>query len=194
MAKIAVVTGVPGSGKSSLCKIAQALAGKDGERVEVINFGTVMKSLLQKQGKQVHRDAIRKRGLTLQHQIQKEASDEIVKAAQRSKDVVIVDTHMLINTPKGSLPGLPCKIVEKLNPYIIFLVEASPGEVVSRRSRDSDRNRDVELESQIEEEIFFSRVMAAVCSVYTGAAMKIVKNPEGQKNEAAKQIYESLEL
>ncbi len=48
------------------------------------------------------------------------------------------------------------------------------------------------MEGEVAEELLFSRLMAAACSVLTGASVKIVKNPSGKQVEAAKEILRVL--
>ncbi len=75
---------------------------------------------------------------------------------------------------------------------MFVLVEAEPHDVLSRRFRDKTRRRDKALKSEVAEELVFSRLMAAACSVMTGASVKIVKNPSGKQVEAAKEVLKAL--
>ncbi len=83
-------------------------------------------------------------------------------------------------------------MLKLLNPDMFVLVEAEPHEVLPRRVRDKTRRRDKVLEGEVAEELLFSRLMAAACSVLTGASVKIVKNPSGKQVEAAKEILRVL--
>ncbi|KPV62632.1 MAG: Adenylate kinase [Candidatus Bathyarchaeota archaeon BA2] len=192
MGRVIVITGIPGTGKTTVCNELAKLAEQIGRKVEVINYGTVMVELSHKSGKSLHRDKLRKSGLTLQRNLQAEAAKIISKKAAEIEGDIIVDTHMSIKTVGGYLAGLPSHVLQLLNPDMFVLVEAEPREVLSRRLKDVTRKRDKALEGGIAEEILFSRLMAAACAVLTGASVKTVKNPAGKQVEAAEEVLKSL--
>ena len=188
-----VVTGIPGTGKTTVCKELLKLAEHSGRRVTVINYGSIMVELTQERGRSLHRDELRKSKLSLQRDLQAEAAKTISQRVAEAEGDVIVDTHMSIKTVDGYWAGLPFHVLQLLNPNAFVLVEAEPPEVLFRRLKDVTRRRDEVLESEIAEELLFSRFIAAACSVLTGASVKIVKNPNGKKVEAAKEILKLLE-
>ena len=192
MGRVIVVTGIPGTGKTTVCNELVKLAKQIGRKVEVINYGTIMVELSRKSGETLHRDEMRKSGLTLQRNLQAEAAKIISKKAAEAEEYVIVDTHMSIKTVDGYWAGLPSHVLQLLNPDMFILVEAEPHEVLSRRLKDITRKRDKALEGEIAEEIFFSRLMAAACAVLTGASVKTVKNPAGKQVEAAEEVQKLL--
>jgi len=192
LGRVIVVTGIPGTGKTTVCNELAKLAKQIGRKVEVINYGTVMVELSHKSGKSLHRDELRKFGLALQRNLQTEAAKIISKKAAEFEGEVIVDTHMSIKTVDGYWAGLPSHVLQLLNPDMFILVEAEPREVSSRRLKDITRKRDKALEGEIAEEILFSRLMATACAVLTGASVKIVKNPAGKQVGAAKEVLKLL--
>ena len=194
MGRVIVVTGIPGTGKTTVCNELVKLAKQIGRKVEVINYGTIMVELSRKSGKSLHRDELRKSGLSLQRDLQAEAAKIISKKATEAEAEgdFIVDTHMLIKTVDGYLAGLPSHVLQLLNPEMFILVEAEPSEILSRRLKDVTRKRDKALEGEIAEEIFFSRLMAAACAVLTGASVKTVKNPAGKQVLAAEEVLKLL--
>ena len=192
MGRVIIVTGIPGTGKTTVCNEVVKLAEQNGKKVEVINYGSVMVELSSKSGKPIHRDALRKSGLTFQHNLQAEAAKIISKKAAKIQGDFIVDTHMSIKTVDGYLAGLPFHVLQHLNPELFILVEAEPLEVLSRRFKDKTRKRDKVMEGEIAEEFLFSRLMAAACAVLTGASVKIVKNPTGKQVLAAEEVLELL--
>ena len=193
MGRVVVVTGIPGTGKTTVCKELLKLAQQSGRRVTVINYGSIMVELTQERGRSLHRDELRKSKMSFQRDLQAEAAKTISQRVAEAKGDVIVDTHMSIKTVDGYWAGLPFHVLQLLNPNAFVLVEAEPHEVLFRRLKDVTRRRDEVLESEIAEELFFSRLIAAACSVLTGASVKIVKNPNGKKVEAAKEILKLLE-
>lgn len=192
MGRVVVVTGIPGTGKTTVCNELLKLAQGAGRKITAINFGTVMVKLSKKDDKSLHRDKLRKSSLSFQRDLQLEAAKMISQKAGDTEGDVIVDTHMSIKTLQGYWAGLPLPVLKLLNPDVFVLVEAEPREVLSRRFRDTTRKRDKVLESEVAEEFLFSRLMAVACSVLTGASVKIVKNPSGKQSEAAKKILKLL--
>ena len=190
MRKLIVVTGIPGTGKSTICKEVKKLAK---ENVEIINFGTVMVELAKKHGKELHRDDIRKHSVDFQSKLQIEAAKEIASRAEKFNGTLIVDTHMVIRTQEGYWAGLPYKVLQILKPNMFILIEAEPDEILERRFKDANRKRDKVLKEEIVEELSFSRLFAASCATMTGAPIKIVKNPHGKQIEATKEILGMLE-
>lgn len=192
LGRVIVVTGIPGTGKTTVCNELLKLAEKTGRKVAVINYGTVMVELSQKRGESLHRDELRKSNLSFQRDLQVEAAKLISQRAVNVEGDVVVDTHMSIKTEGGYWAGLPFPVLQLLSPEAFVLVEAEPHEVLSRRFKDTTRRRDQVLESEIAEELLFSRLMAATCSVLTGASVEIVKNPNGKQVMAARETLKLL--
>lgn len=192
MGRVIIVTGIPGTGKTTVCKEVVKLAERRGKKVDVVNYGSVMVELSHERGRSLHRDDLRKSGLKFQHNLQAEAAKIILKKATEVDGNLIVDTHMSIKTGNGYLAGLPFHVLQLLNPEMLILVEAKLHEAISRRLKDVTRKRDKAFEEEIAEEILFSRYMAAACAVLTGASVKIVKNPAGQQVKAAGEVLKLL--
>jgi adenylate kinase len=193
--QVVVVTGIPGSGKTTICNLAKEIAEKQkGKSIAIINFGTVMVELLEKRGEAIHRDFLRKSDLGFQRKLQREAAETISRRISNSEGIVIIDTHMSVKTSKGFLPGLPQHVLEALNPTLFVLVEAPAEQILSRRIKDVSRLRDKVVEEDIRQELLFSRLMAGSCAVLTGAPVKIVINEQGKQKEAALKLLEAMEL
>lgn len=187
-----IVTGIPGSGKTTVCDFVEKLGKEAGLEVHVVNYGTAMVELLKKYERQMGRDAMRKTSADFQHRLQTDAAKAIAEKTKDWKGVKIVDTHMSINTPQGYLPGLPYHVLQILQPSMFVLVEAKPGEISSRRMKDTTRKRDESVEDAVKEELLFSRLLAGACAILTGAPIKIVINAEGKQEEAAREILKTL--
>lgn len=107
--------------------------------------------------------------------------------------MLFIDTHAVIKTPSGYLPGLPKYVIEEINPYIIFLLEAEPRLILERQKRDTTRSRtDYSDEKVIIETINFARYAAMASAVLVGATVKVVINAEGDPSIAANEIIRSM--
>ena len=190
--KVVIVTGIPGAGKSTVCRELLALASERDVKVSVLNYGDVMMEIMAEKGRELHRDDIRKMGMAIQKEVQAEAAAKLAEAAERAEGHVIIDTHMIVKTGFGYLPGLPKHVLEALRPDLLVLIEASPQEIAERRPKDADRRRDVRTIEELEEELAFSRMVASACSVFTGAPVAIIMNRTGRQREAAEQLLKLL--
>jgi adenylate kinase len=190
--KIVIVTGIPGSGKSTVCCLVEKLVKEAGIKACVINYGTVMMGILGNHGRSLERDAMRKDDLNTQRELQNEVAKVVSERMKHQPGIKIIDTHMSIKTPEGYLPGLPFHVLQVLKPEMLVLVEAKPRDIYSRRMKDASRNRDEATEKAVEEELFFSRLMVGACAVLAGAPIRMVVNGEGKQEEAATEIVKAL--
>ncbi len=178
--KAIVVAGVPGVGKTTVLEEASKKLG-----MRIVVFGTVMFEIAKERGLVDHRDEIRKLPSHVQREIQEEAASRI-----REMGEVIVDTHMLIKTPAGFLPGLPFSVLQKLSPGKIILIEADPEEIAKRRAKDKSRERDVESVEDIKMHQELNRVAAICYGILSGAFVGVVKNREGKISEAVDELVQ----
>jgi adenylate kinase len=192
MGKTAIVTGIPGTGKTTVCNFVEKLGKKAGIQISTITYGTVMVEILQKQGRLTERDAMRKDNIETQHKLQREVAEAIAGKVKHSGGITIIDTHMSIKTPSGYMPGLPHHVLQLLKPELLVLVEAQPSEIAGRRMKDATRRRDDATQQAVEEELMFSRLYAGACAVLSGAAVKTVINADGKQEDAAKEVLEAL--
>jgi len=194
MDKIVIVTGIPGTGKTTVCGFAERLAKDAGVQVNVINYGTVMMGILEKSGRSLKRDEMRKDSIDTQRILQRQVAEAVAERAKRLKGLTIIDTHMSIKTPEGYLPGLSTNNLGILKPDVLVLVEAQSAEISSRRMKDVSRKRDAALEASVKEELAFSRAIAGACAVFACVPVKVVVNAEGKPEEAAKEILRALDV
>jgi adenylate kinase len=192
MNRTAIVTGIPGTGKTTVCGFVEKLGKESGVRINVLNYGTVMMGILQESGRSMERDGMRKDSVEVQRSLQKQVAEAIAEKARQTIGLTIIDTHMSIKTPEGYFPGLSSNNLSTLEPDLLVLVEAKPNEISSRRLKDNSRKRDFALEESVNEELNFSRAMACACAVLMSVPVKVVVNSEGKPEEAAKQILGAL--
>ena len=189
MSKRIIVTGVPGSGKTTVLERALAQLAAQGISYTVLNYGDVMLELMRKEGIR-DRDDMRKVPTDRYREIQREAARRIARASERGP--VIVDTHCLIRKPEGYYPGLPRWVLEELDPESIIIIEAIPEEIAGRRDRDSSRRRDKEVAQAIEEHQMMNRATAAAYAAFSGATVRIIMNRDKKLNEAVDEMVEVL--
>lgn len=193
--KIGIVTGIPGVGKTTVISRASKILTEKGIPYKIANYGDYMLNTAVKEKYVQNRDDMRKLPLEKQKELQTLASRRIVEDFQAlgDKGIGLVDTHAVIKTPAGYLPGLPKYVIEVINPNVIFLLEADPKSILDRQKRDQSRSRsDYSSESTVNEVINFARFAAMSSAVLVGASVKIVVNEEGNCIKAANDIVGSM--
>lgn len=168
---IVIVTGTPGAGKTTV--LTKAMKELEA-RFKVVNFGNVMVEAAKQKGIVEDRDELRKQSSKIQKEIQSLAGVKIGAMAKDSE--IIVDTHCLIRTNEGYLPGLPVWVLDKLQPSKLILIEADMEEILERRAKDVSRMRDEEIGKNIDIHQRMNRAIAAAYAMYTGATVKIIEN------------------
>lgn len=124
-----------------------------------------------------------------QRRLQETAAQRI---AEMRDDIVLIDTHLFINTGEGYYPGLPMRLLNIMKPTNMVMVAADAGEIAERRKADHTRQRDIVSAENIQKELDISRVMVASCSILTGAPFAIIMNRDGGVDEAAANIAKML--
>ena len=186
--KRVVVVGIPGVGKTTVISRTAEILNQRGIQTAVVVFGTMMFEEATKLGIN-NRDEMRRQSIEVQRQMQNLAARRI---ADLKDNVVIVDTHLFINTNEGYYPGLPLHLLEVIKPTNIVMVAAHPEEIVKRRRIDETRDRDIESVEDIQCQLDISKVMVATCSVLTGCPFIIIMNSNNKIDETASNIVKAL--
>jgi adenylate kinase len=185
--KRAIVVGIPGVGKTTLIARAAEMLNQK-RKTAVVIFGTIMFEEAKKVGLK-NRDELRKLAVEDQRRLQDLAAQRIT---EMNDDIVIVDTHLFVNTDEGYYPGLPMRLLSIMKPTNMVMVAADPREIAERRKSDQTRQRDIASADNIQKELDISRVMVASCSILTGAPFAIIMNNDGHIDEAAANIAKIL--
>jgi adenylate kinase len=185
--KRAIVVGIPGVGKTTLITRAAEMLNQK-RKTTVVIFGTIMFEEAKKVGLK-NRDELRKLAVEDQRRLQDLAAQRIT---EMNDDIVIVDTHLFVNTDEGYYPGLPMRLLNIMKPTNMVMVAADPREIAERRKSDQTRQRDIASAENIQKELDISRVMMASCSILTGAPFAIIMNNDGHIDEAAANIAKIL--
>ncbi len=186
--KRAVIVGIPGVGKTTLITRAAEILNQK-RKTTVVIFGTVMFEEAKKKMGLKNRDELRRMAVEDQRRLQDLAAQRIT---EMNDDIVIIDTHLFINTDEGYYPGLPMRLLSIMKPTNMVMVAADPSEIAARRKSDQTRQRDIASAENIQKELDISRVMVASCSILTGAPFAIIMNNDGQMGEAAANIAKIL--
>ena len=185
--KRAIIVGIPGVGKTTLITRAAEMLNQ-ARKTTVVIFGTVMFEEAKKMGLK-NRDEMRRMSIEDQRRLQDLAAQRIT---EMKDDIVMIDTHLFINTDEGYYPGLPMRLLSIMKPTNIVMVAADPSEIAGRRKSDQTRQRDIASAENIQKELDISRVMVASCSILTGAPFAIIMNKDDQVEEAAANIAKML--
>jgi adenylate kinase len=186
--KRAIVVGIPGVGKTTVITRAVEELNNLGHNARLVVFGTVMFEEAAKLGVK-HRDEMRKMPIEEQKRLQEQAA---MKIASMKDDILLIDTHLFINTREGYYPGLPLYLLNLLKPTNLVLVAAEPKEILNRRINDKTRQRDLVDEKDIAHELEIARIMVAACSILTGAPFAIIMNRDGMAENAVKDLINLL--
>ncbi|MDQ4022802.1 MAG: adenylate kinase [Thermoproteota archaeon] len=186
--KRVVVVGIPGVGKTTVISRTAEILNQRGIQTAVVVFGTMMFEEAGKLGIN-NRDEMRRQSIEVQRHMQNLAARRI---ADLKDNIVIVDTHLFINTNEGYYPGLPLHLLEVMKPTNIVMIAADPEEIVNRRRIDETRDRDIESVENIQYQLDLSKVMVATCSVLTGCPFIIIMNSNNKIDETASNIVKAL--
>lgn len=184
---VVVVTGIPGVGKTAVLDELLRLAEKEGKRLRLINYASVMLDIARHEGLVLERDGMRHMSIKTQKELQAKAADRIAESLG-GEGTAIIDTHMIVRTDLGYWAGLPMNVLNRLHPSLLVLVEAKPREILVRRIKDRSRARDRVVIEEIKTEMEMSRSVAAACATLTGAPVKVVMNPQGKLADTAEQL------
>ena len=186
--KKVIIVGIPGVGKTSLVTKVVELIKSKNKTTSVHSYGTVMLELAKDFGVK-DRDELRTLPVEKQKKLQRLAAE---KLASLNDDVIFVDTHAFISTKAGFYPGLPNHVIQIIEPTNFIAIPASPDEIHNRRIKDETRNRDTISIEEIKKELAVQDAMLSSCSVLSGSPMKVIFNHEGNIEEAANNVIETI--
>jgi adenylate kinase len=189
MGKIIIVAGVPGAGKSTVLLEAWKRVEKE-LNYGIVSFGTEMLNLCKEAGLVANRDEMRNLSADVQEEMQWRTTKRI---AERPENVLL-DTHCTIKTGSGSyLPGFTPRMLERMQPAAIVLVDAHEAEIRGRRKLDKSRPfRTIESSDDILEHKLINRAYAAAYSARSGCLLRIIQNNTGKFEHAVEEFVATL--
>ena len=159
---VVVVTGVPGVGKTSLCrKISKEL------EYNYVNYGDLMLEIARSRDLASTDQEMFSLPIEEQYEIWKTAA-LIIKGLNQ----VIIDLHGLDQSKIGYILSLP---VEIIYPDIIMVIEASEDKIFFRRHKDH-KERIEDTTVTLKEHKWLLRTTMAICSVIFGCNLAVLKN------------------
>ncbi len=189
MGKIIIVAGVPGAGKSTVLLEAWKKVEKE-LHYSILSFGTEMFNLCKEAGLASDRDDMRNLSADIQEEMQWRATKRIVERPEN----ILLDTHCTIKTGSGSyLPGFTPRMLERISPAAIILVDAHEAEIRGRRRLDKSRpNRSIESNEDILEHKVINRAYAAAFSARSGCLLRIIQNSTGEFDRVVDDFVSTL--
>lgn len=161
---VAVVTGVPGVGKTTLCRRVSKDLGYN-----YVNYGDLMLDVAKSKDLASTDREMFSLDIDTQHEIWRDAALKI-------KDIksVLVDLHGIDQSKLGYIVSLPIEII---NPDIIVIIESSKDNILQRRHEDT-KERIIDTIKSLKEHMNFLRITMAVCSAISGCNLLILNNDD----------------
>jgi adenylate kinase len=114
--------------------------------------------------------------------LQAKAAEEIDREANSVP--VLIDGHLLVDTSRGFVPGLPIECVQKLKLDAIVVLSATADEVLQRRRTNSSKyamfRNDVERVDLHQKALLEASLYYAVLSQ---ASFEVLRNPDGKLDQ-----------
>jgi adenylate kinase len=170
---IAALVGVPGVGKTSLCKNAAGALG-----YKHVNYGELMLEVAMSDGLALNQDEMFKLDIEDQQSIWQSAANKVNEMKQFSNKILL-DLHGVDRPEIGYIISLP---IETITPDLIIIVESSYENIIMRRYSDSSRIRVLEDLKDVEEHMEMLRMSMMACSVIYGSYLTLIDNDDFEKS------------
>jgi adenylate kinase len=164
---IAALVGVPGVGKTSLCKIAARDLG-----YLHVNYGELMLDISMSQDLASNQDEMFNLDIEVQQSIWKAAANQVLEMKKSSKKILL-DLHGVDRSEIGYIVSLPIEIIQ---PEMIIIVESSYEKIIMRRNLDKLRIRILDDLKSFKENKQILRMSMMACSVIYGSCVNFLEN------------------
>jgi adenylate kinase len=169
MAKLFLVLGTPGAGKTSV------LRGVEG--VELFSVGTEMLGEYEKEFGAVDRDQMR-RMMIPRYADAARIRNAVLRRVVAKTGTVAIDTHASIKAGNSYLPGFSHEDLKLLKDQIkaIIYIDAETKDLIERREKDKTRIREQDTEADLDQHREINIGLIATYSLYLGTPIFIIKN------------------
>jgi adenylate kinase len=171
--------------------VTEAAVASLDERFELLNAGDVLLEEALGSGRDVAgRDELADLTPEDLRRLQRRMGEYVAAIAADPDTHVVLNTHLVVSTSAGFVPGLPPEVLDDIDPAAFVLVEASP-ELVQERRGDSDyRSYRVDDRVGIEFQQSMSRTAAFAYATSAGAPIALVENTDDVESAAVQLAHE----
>lgn len=181
---VTVVSGVPGVGSS---RVTEAAVASLDERYELLNTGDVLLEEALGSGFDVSgRDDLADLRPRELRRLQRRMGEYVAAIASEPETHVVLNTHLVVTTAAGFVPGLPPEVLTEIDPDAFVLVEADTDVVQERRAGSDYRSYRVDDRLGIEFQQSMSRTAAFAYATSVGAPIALVENTDDVESAAAR--------
>ncbi|BBL45252.1 adenylate kinase [Nanobdella aerobiophila] len=184
-----LVTGVPGVGKTSIIKEGIKYIKYN---FNILSLGDIILDIAKKNYNINNRDEIRKK-LSIKDQLnlQMEAM-KYVKDIEKNENIIL-DTHLVIESYAGFVPGIIRTFADILRPNGIVVITSDPDKIFLRRLKDMEiRGRDIENLKRIEIQQNLTIYFTTVFMFEYHTVVEIINNEEGLLDISSKKFAEFI--
>ncbi len=174
---IAIVTGTPGAGKTSIVeKIIQ-----NGGNYTVVSAGTEMLNVAKKEGLVQDRDELRKLSAADIKRLRLAAFKNINEMAGN----IIIDTHASVKSGARYVLGFTIEELDALKNLSAFVyIDATAHEILLRRATDNSRNRDIETMDEIDQQREINISLISAYAAHKSVPIYMIRNEQGKLDDA----------
>ncbi|MEQ8396443.1 AAA family ATPase [Thalassobaculum sp.] len=152
---VAIVTGISGVGKSRL--LAKVMRKSQGQLLVASDL--IADELSMRGERAVSRDKLRELDITKN---QRMFAAGFARRADRTTDLIVLDAHVVIDTPRGLEP-MSADVFLNIGANLIVFVEDEPERILKHRIKDKTRQRPVrDLDTLREQQTLAKSVAAGI--------------------------------